>query len=196
MTGALLTGMIAFVGVRPSTAQPAAPAAPASDVAEAASTLNGPLVVDHVMLHAADFEASTDWYVRHLGFRPVVRWTVEGLADTELSYLERAGFLIEFVSAPAGPETAQLPRATGFANHFAQRGFTHLCFRVPDVDAALAALNAAGVPTFAPAIDFPPLNCRVGFVQDPDGNVVEFKGPMAGTNVVNGEAVYADGRED
>ena len=55
-------------------------------------------------------------------------------------------------------------------------------------------MNRRGTPAFSPAIDFPPLNLRVGFVQDPDGNVIEFTGPPAGDNAVGGEATWADGR--
>jgi len=144
--------------------------------------------VDHIMVNAQDFDASFAWYRDKLSFEPVVRWTVEGLVDTDLSYLRGGGFLIELVSGPESEATASLPRAGDFAEHFAQRGFTHLCFVVDDVDATLATLNRRGVPTFSPAIDFPALGVRVGFIQDPDGNVIEFKGPLAGNNVVAGEA--------
>jgi len=60
------------------------------------------------------------------------------------------------------------------------------------VDAALSQLNQRGVPTFSGPIDFPPLAVRVGFIQDPDGNVIELKGPLAGNSVVEGNAVFAD----
>ncbi len=150
--------------------------------------------VDHVMVHAIDFEASYAWYRDKLGFRPVVTWTVDGLDDTDLSYLQRNGFMIELVSAAASEKTSQQPKPSDFAEHFAQRGFTHLCFVVEDVDATLAAMNERGVPTFSGPIDFPALGVRVGFVQDPDGNVIEFKGPMAGNNVLDGEATWQNPR--
>ncbi|MEM8875808.1 MAG: VOC family protein [Planctomycetota bacterium] len=144
--------------------------------------------IDHVMVHAADFETSDRWYRETLGFEPVVEWTVDGLDGTRLSYLERNGFLIELVSAPTGDQTAALPTPADFAEHFAQRGFTHLCFLVDDVDATLTELAQRGTPTFSGPIDFPALGVRVGFIQDPDGNVIEFKGPMAGNNVLAGKA--------
>ncbi|MEO1236567.1 MAG: VOC family protein [Planctomycetota bacterium] len=166
---------------------------PAGEFAQlAAADALASLRVDHVMVHAADYAVSLAWYRDKLGFRPVVEWTVDGLDGTALSYLERNGFLIELVGAPASEQTAALPRPADFAEHFAQRGFTHLCFRVDDVDAALATMNRRGVPTFSEAIDFPALGVRVGFVQDPDGNVIEFKGPMAGNNVLGGKAIWHD----
>lgn len=150
------------------------------------------MVADHVLINVADFERSLRWYCDKLGFEEEVRWTVEGLADTNLAYLKRGSFRIELASGPVTNKTASLPVAEDFAHHFSQRGITHLCFRVRDVDATLSALAENDVPTFSPAIDFPPLRCRVGFVQDPDGNVIEFKGPMAGRNVVNGKATWQD----
>jgi len=154
------------------------------------SVLDG-MVVDHVMVNVADFEKSVKWYSEKLGFTETVRWTVEGLDQTNLAYLKRGDFLIELASGPTTEATASLPPATDFASHFSQRGMTHLCFKVHDIDAVLAEMKENDVPTFSPAIDFPELNCRVGFIQDPDGNVIEFKGPMAGNSVVNGKAVWA-----
>lgn len=157
------------------------------------SALDG-MTVDHVMVNVSDFERSVKWYEDKLGFKETVRWTVEGLPGTNLAYLKRGSFLLEVASGPTTDATSSLPRAKDFNSHFAQRGITHLCFKVRDVDAALAELNDNGVPTFSPAIDFPALNTRVGFIQDPDGNVIEFKGPMAGNSVVNGKATWANSK--
>lgn len=162
--------------------------------AKEVSALDG-MVVDHVMINVGDFERSIEWYRTKLGFEERVRWTVEGLKNTNLAYLQRGSFLIELASGPETKSTAQLTKATDFASHFSQRGITHLCFKVRDVDAVLAQLNKSGVSTFSPAIDFPALNCRVGFIQDPDGNVIEFKGPMAGNNIVNGKALWSNSVE-
>ncbi|MEM6692955.1 MAG: VOC family protein [Planctomycetota bacterium] len=155
-----------------------------------ASALDG-MMVDHVMINVSDFERSVKWYGEKLGFKETVRWTVDGLYDTDLAYLRRGNFLIELVSSPTTDATTSLPPATDFSTHFAQRGITHLCFKVRDVDATLTELNKKGIPTFSPAIDFPALNVRVGFIQDPDGNVIEFKGPTTGNNVVGGNVVWA-----
>lgn len=188
---ASLFSVTTVFGQTSTPARSASKAAP-SATAESADPLAS-MRVDHLMVHARDFETSFAWYRDVLGFEPVVEWTVDGLEGTRLSYLRRGGFLIELVSAPPSDATAQLPRPADFAGHFAQRGFTHLCFVVDDVDAVLAILETRGVPTFAGPIDFPPLGVRVGFIQDPDGNVIEFKGPMAGDSEVGGDATWFDG---
>lgn len=150
---------------------------------------------DHVLVNVSDFQQSVAWYRDKLGFEEVVRWTVDGLADTNLAYLRRGSFMIEIACAPKTEKTTQLPPATDFASHFAQRGITHLCFRVADVDTTLEKLNQQGVDTFSEPIDFQPLRVRVGFIQDPDGNVIEFKGPMKGNNVVQGSATWRKSAE-
>ena len=165
-----------------------------SESGDPADPLAG-FATDHVMINVSDFHRSVRWYQEKLGFEEVVRWTVDGLAGTNLAYLQRGDFLIEIASGPETDQTARLPRATDFASHFAHRGITHLCFRVADVDAALAEMNRLGIETFSAAIDFPPLDCRVGFIQDPDGNVIEFKGPRAGKNVVDGQATWSKSPE-
>ncbi|MEL6108331.1 MAG: VOC family protein [Planctomycetota bacterium] len=161
-----------------------------SGPSESSDALQG-MTIDHVMVNVSDFDRSVRWYEEKLGFEKVVQWTVEGLDGTRLGYLKRGDFLLEIASGPTTNETASLPRANDFAEHFSQRGFTHVCFNVQDVDQALRQLNGSGVKTFSPAIDFPALSVRVGFVQDPDGNVIELKGPLAGDNIVKGKARFA-----
>jgi len=53
-------------------------------------------------------------------------------------------------------------------------GFTHLAFAVDDLDAAVARLQADGIPT-EPIIDCSAImpGARVCFFQDPDGNRLE-----------------------
>ena len=184
------TALAAAAGL---TGLAAVPALAAGRAEKDAGPLSG-MTADHVLINVADFGTGLAWYRDVLGFTEVVRWTVDGLAGTTLAYLEKNGFRIELVAGPTTEKTAALPRPADFAEHFAQRGITHLCFRVPDVDAALAEVNRRGTPTFSPGLDFPPLGLRVGFVQDPFGNVIEFKGPPAGTNVGAGEATWAGGK--
>jgi hypothetical protein len=58
------------------------------------------------------------------------------------------------------PDPADVPKYTQY------QGYRHLCFRTPDVDATLAELNKKGVPTFAPAYDYAPIQRRLAFVLD------------------------------
>ena len=137
------------------------------------------LAVDHICLGVDDMPAVIDWYARVLGFTIEKRWTVAELPERELACLiGPVGFRIELISGGTGPRA---PSGADFAGHLSVRGVNHLCFRVADVDAAMAAVRMAGVQPFFPATDFPEgAERRVAFVKDVEGNVTEFAGPLAG----------------
>jgi catechol 2,3-dioxygenase-like lactoylglutathione lyase family enzyme len=133
---------------------------------------------DHVMLGVDDMDRMTTWYRDVLGFEVEKAWTVEGLPGIRLAYLTGHGFRLELIAGGGGPRT---PVPASFPEHFTMRGFQHLCFWVDDVDAAVAELERRGVPMFVPATDYPEgAERRVAFVKDPEGNVVELAGPLAG----------------
>jgi len=67
--------------------------------------------------------------------------------------------------APAGP---------------AYPGEVWLCFRVPDVEATIAAVLAAGGAVRRPGEDRPEHAVRAAVVTDPEGHLIELVGPMAG----------------
>jgi catechol 2,3-dioxygenase-like lactoylglutathione lyase family enzyme len=52
------------------------------------------------------------------------------------------------------------------------------CFRVDDVDATVAQVNAAGGSTFRAGQDRPEHGVRAAVVADPEGNYIELVGPM------------------
>lgn len=135
---------------------------------------------DHMSIHVADFDGALTWYQDILGFELEVAWQVAALDGKRLAYLIKNGTRIELVAADPG--AAGFPPPATFAEHFARTGFGHLCFLVDDVDVALAELEARGVATFVRgetyALDGTPYERRVGFVQDPEGNVIEFAEPL------------------
>jgi catechol 2,3-dioxygenase-like lactoylglutathione lyase family enzyme len=135
------------------------------------------MVTDHVCFGVDDMEAMIGWYARVLDFAVEKRWTVAELPGRELAYLVGAnGFRIELISGGAGPRG---PSGDTFAEHLGVRGANHLCFRVTDVDAVVAAVEAAGATTFFPPTDYPVgAERRIAFLKDIEGNVIEFAGPL------------------
>lgn len=135
------------------------------------------LHADHVCFGVDDMQNVIDWYDRVLGFRVEKRWTVAELPGRELAYLIGPdGFRIELISGGQGPRT---PSGDTFADHLGVRGANHLCFRVTDVDAAVEAIEAAGVAPFFPPTDYPVgAERRIAFFKDIEGNVIEFAGPL------------------
>ena len=59
------------------------------------------------------------------------------------------------------------------------RTIMKLFIRVDDVDALLAELNRRGVPKFVPLGTYPDAGVRLCFVQDNDGNLMEFVTPLS-----------------
>ena len=154
-----------------------------SMVADGGATTAPPMetaAFDHMSINVADFDAAMIWYQEKLGFEVDVSWRVEALNGKQLAYLSMGDTTIELVAADEGG--AGLRPAETFQDHFARTGYGHLCFSVDNVDATLASLEAKGVPTFVTAetyaLDGTSYERRVAFIQDPEGNVIEFAEPL------------------
>ena len=136
------------------------------------------LRLTHIGICVADLERSLRFYRDLLGFTLEHELEVAGEpSDTLLRlhgvhlkalYLTRDGVRIEllrFTSPPAPP-----PRPRTMHEH----GLTHLSFRVADLDATLAALQAAGEWVVdETVIRFPEFEAAACFITDPDGQLIE-----------------------
>jgi catechol 2,3-dioxygenase-like lactoylglutathione lyase family enzyme len=120
-----------------------------------------------------------EWYASVLGFELEKRWVVVELPGRELAYLIHAnGFRLEFISGGSGPRAAT---GATFEQHLGVRGANHVAFWTEDVDASVARIAAHGVEPFFPPTDFElGAERRVAFFKDPEGNVLEFAGPLKG----------------
>lgn len=136
---------------------------------------------DHMSINVGDFDAMLTWYADVLGLELETAWEVPALGGKRLAYFALNGArVIEIVDAdPSG--TGLRPDAT-FAQHFGRTGFGHLCFATDSVDATMEALAIRGAKVFVSAETYPldgtAYERRVGFVQDPEGNVIEFGEPL------------------
>ena len=126
--------------------------------------------IDHVVLRIANLERSLDFYVRVLGC--AVERHQEAIGLMQL----RAGrSLIDLV-----PLEGKLGRMGGAAPAAEGRNMDHLCLRVEPFDGAriIAYLESNGVAAgtvesrFGAEGEGPSI-----YVKDPDGNMVELKGP-------------------
>lgn len=126
--------------------------------------------LDHVVLRVANLQPMMDFYTKVLGC-PVEKVQEE----LGLYQLRAGGALIDLV-----PVDGPLGRKGGAAAGAEGRNMDHFCLRVEpfDADAIIAHLRAHGA-------DPAPVASRYGaegqgpsiYVSDPEGNVVELKGP-------------------
>lgn len=128
--------------------------------------------IDHVVLRIASLDRSLDFYVRVLGC--AVERHQEKIGLMQL----RAGrSLIDLV-----PVDGKLGRMGGAAAGAEGRNMDHLCLRVEPFDGAriIAYLESHGIASgtvesrFGAEGEGPSI-----YVHDPDGNMVELKGPPA-----------------
>ena len=95
-------------------------------------------VLDHIGIAVEDLDAAIDLYREKLGFE------VEAVEDVP-------GFWVKVAFLPLGEGSVELARVTPMRAPMARflekkgSGFHHLCFRVDDIRAELARLEAAGV---------------------------------------------------
>ena len=103
---------------------------------------NGVKRIDHVAIVVRDLEASLRFYRDILGIQPsrVLDFPREGVKMAFLPMGGPGGSEIELLE-PTDPET-------GVARFLEKRGegLHHICLEVPDIDRALAELQAEGAP--------------------------------------------------
>jgi lactoylglutathione lyase len=123
----------------------------------------------HVALRVKDFDRSVAFYVGQLGFEEMFRLNRDGklwiiyIRVTDDQY-------IELFDEGVG-DRAHAPEATGL-NHF--------CLTVDDIDGVISGLAAAGVSLSRPKKMGLDDNLQA-WVEDPDGNRIEFMQMMPGS---------------
>lgn len=126
--------------------------------------------IDHIVLRVADLEASLRFYGDVLGCRPE-----RELAELGLYQLRAGHSLIDLV-----PLDGPLGRAGGAAPGPEGHNVDHFALGLASFDEALirAHLEAAGIAPGEVAARYGAQGSGPSmYVRDPDGNVVELKGP-------------------
>ena len=141
-----------------------------------------PAGLDHIVLRVSSFDASIAFYCGALGCTVLRRRDELGLI-----HLRAGRALIDLVSLDG-----KLGRVGGVGPGDEGRNLDHFCLRLETFDqgALLQHLRSAGIP----ASNVEPRFGAEGvgpslYVTDPDGNIVELKGPPAPA----GDAAGSDG---
>jgi lactoylglutathione lyase len=126
---------------------------------------------DHVGISVADLGKAAGWYCAALGLAREFEFDVPHVGLRGAMLLSPSGYRVELLERggsarhdppPGSPDEAAL-----------RRGYGHMCLDVPDVDAAHAALLAAGAADRMTPRASPEPGVRMAFVADPEGNLIE-----------------------
>lgn len=140
----------------------------------------GLVEINHTSFTVADVDASAKWYCDVLGFEVMSDATrsreftekVTGIPGAELHiiYVKGAGYAIELVQYTGAPGV-KIDTATNNV------GSAHVCYNVEDLEGMYIGLKAKGVTIISPPItvtDGPNKGGLVVYLEDPDGNTLEF----------------------
>jgi len=125
--------------------------------------VNGLRAIHHVAIIASDYARSKRFYSELLGLRIVHEAYRQARDSWKLDLALPDGGQIELFSFPSPPPRPSRPEA---------QGLRHLAFRVDDLDAVVAHLQAHGVATEPTRID-EYTGRRFAFFADPDGLPLE-----------------------
>lgn len=139
---------------------------------EASTGAIGPLRPHHFGISVPDLAAALDWYERMLGFSLEQKLFIEKI-PAHIAFVKRGEFRIEIFQVDGA---APLPADRRVPNlDLKTHGNKHMCFELPDVPSAVAALRAAGADiAFELSVDGNP----TAFVRDCAGNLIEFLQPF------------------
>ncbi len=121
------------------------------------------------ILYADDLPCSLAFYRDQLGFEVSFAFPPDG--EPEFVALRLEGGELGLGRADGAPFHGK-PLRPVFGHRF------ELCVYTSDVDDAVAALRAAGVPVLVEPVD-QPWGERLAYVEDPDGNPVMIAAPLA-----------------
>jgi glyoxylase I family protein len=127
------------------------------------TTLPGFLGLHHVAILCSDYPRAKHFYVDILGLHPINEQYRTERDSWKLDLALPDGSQLELFSFPEPPPRPSYPEACGLR---------HLALAVTDLQAAVAYLNAQGVPTETPRID-QSTGRWFTFFADPDGLPLE-----------------------
>lgn len=126
--------------------------------------------LDHVGLTVGDLEAMTDWYCAVFGLHVELEFALDGVDFRGVMLRSPEGHRIELLHRPGSQTGLQAANPVEAA---LTRGFGHVAFDVPDVDASYDALVAAGATDRMSPRPSPEPGVRMAYVADPEGNLIE-----------------------
>lgn len=121
-----------------------------------------------------DIAKVSQWYQQELGLALTKEMSFPEYDSLQIHFLKGGTFLLELISKPSVFSIQKYePGYQSFRDSRLQ-GFTKIAFRVPDIDAWYKRMQDRKVHILVPIFNDATLNVRSFFVQDPEGNIVQF----------------------
>jgi glyoxylase I family protein len=133
------------------------------------------LALDHAGASVGDLDRSIRFYRDVFGFAVDERFAIPGTAVRGAVLVNGGGARVELFHR----EGSQAAPPGHPIDSTLQQGWFQLAFAVPDVSAAFSRVVDAGATVVKPPFLAPDGRCRVAFVGDPDGHLIELiqRGP-------------------
>jgi len=158
MAGAVGVSMLVALFAMPTSTE---------TIAAQNSKVDFDIALDHVALSVPEIAESVAWYQQMFGFKEVNRrGEPNGMQEV---LIQRGDIKIELFQLPGAaplPDSRRDP-----SEDFRTHGLKHFAFRVKDVRAVLAELQAKGVKVVFQLRDYP--GAAFAFVSDNAGNAIE-----------------------
>ncbi len=117
-----------------------------------------------------DLDSCAAWYTQYLGLAVTQTRDFPELS-ARVAYLESGGLRLELLEQKGSQPAPARPTPP---HHGAVRGVTQVTFYVDALTAVATALQAAGLTLAMDIVTVPDLNLSAFFIQDPEGNLIEF----------------------
>jgi len=125
---------------------------------------------EHVGLAVRDLDRAAAWYCRAFALTRTFAFRVDGARLAGVILESEEGWRIELLSRVGS--TPGL-RAGSPIEAALTEGYGHIALRVADLDAAYRSLTYHGARIVVPPGPSPEGGIRMGWVSDPDGNLIE-----------------------
>lgn len=127
--------------------------------------------LDHVGLSVRDLEALSAWYVDAFGLVEQAHFDY-AIGDRRVTGVllgSADGWRLELQEC----EGSSPGQAADALQSLLRQGLGHVCVRVPALDMAFAQLVKCGAGVRVPPVQSPITGVRIGYVADPEGNLIE-----------------------